>query len=84
MSSSPPISLSTSETDNASLGGTGYTSDILTDSLLYAEHARSGAGGNTNQPLNPSIDDIRLAVQARTESASVPKEVSAHSYVFLP
>ncbi|GAA5846898.1 hypothetical protein JCM3766R1_000834 [Sporobolomyces carnicolor] len=71
-----------------------YTSDILTDSLLYAEHARAGntaSGGagagnnntttnstsgasNANLPLTPSIDDIRLAVQARTESASVPKE----------
>lgn len=55
-----------------------YTSDILTDSLLYAEHARAAVAGNNNnsnqQSLNPSIDDIRLAVQARTESAQVPKE----------
>ncbi|GAA5886293.1 hypothetical protein JCM16303_003753 [Sporobolomyces ruberrimus] len=50
-----------------------YTSDILTDSLLYAEHARTGSS-NQNAPLVPSIDDIRLAVQARTESATVPKE----------
>ncbi|GAA5956707.1 hypothetical protein JCM3765_005713 [Sporobolomyces pararoseus] len=53
-----------------------YTSDILTDSLLYAEHARAATSGNASnqQPLTPSIDDIRLAVQARTESAQVPKE----------
>ncbi|GAA5944483.1 uncharacterized protein JCM15063_006378 [Sporobolomyces koalae] len=62
-----------------------YTSDILTDSLMYAEHARSAnngqaATGGANPSaaaggaLVPSIDDVRLAVQARTESASVPKE----------
>ncbi|GAA6023510.1 hypothetical protein JCM11491_006608 [Sporobolomyces phaffii] len=55
-----------------------YTSDILTDSLLYAEHARASSStavaGGSQQPLVPSIDDIRLAVQARTESAQVPKE----------
>ncbi|GAA5900265.1 hypothetical protein JCM5296_003025 [Sporobolomyces johnsonii] len=49
-----------------------YTSDVLTDSLMYAEHAR--AGSSSTAPVTPSIDDIRLAVQARTESAQVPKE----------
>ncbi|GAA5927446.1 hypothetical protein JCM3775_005986 [Rhodotorula graminis] len=49
-----------------------YTSDILTDSLLYAEHARSGS--SSTAPVVPSIEDVRLAVQARTEGAQVPKE----------
>ncbi|KAM0748221.1 TFIID-31kDa-domain-containing protein [Meredithblackwellia eburnea MCA 4105] len=49
-----------------------YTTDILTDSLVYAEHARSGTGNTTS--LVPSLDDVRLAVQARTDGASVPKE----------
>ncbi|GJN89917.1 hypothetical protein Rhopal_002906-T1 [Rhodotorula paludigena] len=49
-----------------------YTSDILSDSLMYAEHARAGA--SSSAALTPSLDDIRLAVQARTEGAQVPKE----------
>lgn len=53
---------------------TGYTSDILSDSLMYAEHAR--AGSNSTAPVVPSVDDVRLAVQARTEGAQLPKEVS--------
>lgn len=57
----------------------GYTSDVLTDSLVYAEHARTGqatssSAGSANT-LTPSMDDVRLAVQARTEGASVPKEL---------
>jgi transcription initiation factor TFIID subunit 9B len=51
----------------------GYTSDILTDSLMYAEHAR--AGSTSTAPIVPSVDDVRLAVQARTEGAQLPKEV---------
>ena len=54
----------------------GYTTDILTDSLLYAEHARPVSTTSAAQPLVPSLDDIRLAVQARTDGANVPKEVS--------
>ncbi|KWU47597.1 transcription factor TAFII-31, partial [Rhodotorula sp. JG-1b] len=50
-----------------------YTSDILTDSLMYAEHAR--AGSTSTAPIVPSVDDVRLAVQARTEGAQLPKEV---------
>lgn len=55
----------------------GYTTDVLTDSLLYAEHARSGQTSTTSSiaPVVPSLDDIRLAVQARTEGSVVPKEV---------
>ncbi|GAA5868806.1 hypothetical protein JCM3774_003902 [Rhodotorula dairenensis] len=49
-----------------------YTSDVLTDSLMYAEHAR--AGSNSTAPIVPSVDDVRLAVQARTEGAQLPKE----------
>lgn len=52
---------------------TGYTSDVLTDSLLYAEHAR--AGSTSTAPVVPSVEDVRLAVQARAEGAQVPKEV---------
>ncbi|KAI5475770.1 hypothetical protein MNV49_000859 [Pseudohyphozyma bogoriensis] len=47
-----------------------YTSDILTDSLMYAEHARSG----TAAALTPSLDDVKMAVQARVEGGVVPKE----------
>ena len=54
---------------------TGYTSDVLSDSLLYAEHARTVASNIPAQNLVPSLDDVRIAVQARTEGASVPKEV---------
>lgn len=61
----------------------GYTTDILQDSLIYAEHAKAGqvtigaaaTALAANTPLVPSLDDIRLAVQARTEGASVTKEV---------
>lgn len=60
----------------------GYTSDILTDSLLYAEHARSGS--SSTAPIVPSIDDVRLAVQARTEGAQVPKEVRLALSTRLP
>ncbi|GAA6041862.1 hypothetical protein JCM8097_004512 [Rhodosporidiobolus ruineniae] len=65
-----------------------YTGDVLTDSLMYAEHARGaaaqaaagggggaaagGAGGAAQ--ITPTLDDLRLAVQARTEGAQVPKE----------
>ncbi|BGP38889.1 Transcription initiation factor TFIID subunit 9 [Rhodotorula kratochvilovae] len=49
-----------------------YTSDILTDSLMYAEHARSSSASTA--PIVPTVDDVRLAVQARTEGAQVPKE----------
>lgn len=51
----------------------GYTTDILSDSLMYAEHAKSG--DSKAQQLVPSLDDIRLAIQARTDGASVSKEV---------
>ncbi|KAL8283602.1 hypothetical protein RQP46_005397 [Phenoliferia psychrophenolica] len=50
-----------------------YTSDILSDSLVYAEHAKQGTGASTAN-LVPSLEDVRLAVQARTEGGSVPKE----------
>ncbi|ORY91760.1 transcription initiation factor IID, 31kD subunit-domain-containing protein [Leucosporidium creatinivorum] len=50
-----------------------YTTDVLTDSLMYAEHAKSGSTATTAN-ITPSLDDVRLAVQARTEGASVPKE----------
>ncbi|GAA5825667.1 hypothetical protein JCM3770_005987 [Rhodotorula araucariae] len=49
-----------------------YTTDILTDSLMYAEHARATSASTA--PVVPSVDDVRLAVQARTEGAQVPKE----------
>lgn len=53
---------------------------------MYAEHARgagtggaaaAGAGGGAGAAgqVTPSLEDIRLAVQARTEGAQVPKEV---------
>jgi len=60
---------------------TGYTTDVLTDSLMYAEHAKSGSN-TTAASITPSLDDVRLAVQARTEGASVPKEV--RYILFLP
>lgn len=40
---------------------------------MYAEHAKSG--DSKAQQLVPSLDDIRLAIQARTDGASVSKEV---------
>ncbi|GAA5906897.1 hypothetical protein JCM6882_006860 [Rhodosporidiobolus microsporus] len=57
-----------------------YTGDVLSDSLMYAEHARSGASGaggaagGAAAAVVPSLEDVRLAVQARTEGAQVPKE----------
>lgn len=51
----------------------GYTSEVLSDSLLYAEHAKSGPPGGQ---VVPSLDDVRLAVQARKEGSCVSKEVS--------
>ncbi|GAA5834216.1 hypothetical protein JCM11251_000573 [Rhodosporidiobolus azoricus] len=53
-----------------------YTGDVLNDSLMYAEHARGGAAGSgaAGAPVVPSLEDVRLAVQARTEGAQVPKE----------
>lgn len=56
-------------------GNAGYTTDILTDALMYAEHARSGQPNPPVTAATPSLDDVRLAVQARTEGAQVPKEV---------
>ncbi|KAK4704151.1 transcription initiation factor TFIID subunit 9B, partial [Phenoliferia sp. Uapishka_3] len=56
------------------LDATGYTSDILTDSLIYAEHAKQGTNSSLAN-LVPSLDDVRLAVQARTDGATVPKEL---------
>ncbi|GAA6018400.1 hypothetical protein JCM10207_000879 [Rhodosporidiobolus poonsookiae] len=53
-----------------------YTTDILTDALMYADHAR--AGSSSTAPVVPSLDDLRLAVQARTEGAQVPKEFLLH------
>lgn len=61
---------------------TGYTTDVLTDSLMYAEHAKSGSNTNTAN-ITPSLDDVRLAVQARTEGASVPKEVRPFTLYLL-
>lgn len=69
----------------------GYTTDILNDSLVYAEHARNGlptssgaaAAAIASQPLIPSLDDIRLAVQARTEGSSVSKEVSCQLFTII-
>ncbi|GAA5982009.1 hypothetical protein JCM11641_006830 [Rhodosporidiobolus odoratus] len=49
-----------------------YTGDVLQDAIMYAEHARPSQGG---QQVTPALEDIRLAVQARTEGAQVPKEV---------
>lgn len=43
---------------------------------MYAEHAKSGSNPTTAN-ITPSLDDVRLAVQARTEGASVPKEVNS-------
>ena len=65
-------------------GRIGYTTDILTDSLLYAEHARPTSNTSAAQPLIPSLDDIKLAVQARTDGANVPKEVSKLSSTTSP
>lgn len=48
---------------------------MLTDSLMYAEHAKSGTGAG----VSPSLDDVRLAVQARKEGSQVSKEVSITS-----
>jgi transcription initiation factor TFIID subunit 9B len=42
---------------------------------MYAEHAKAGSSGANLSNLVPSLDDVRLAVQARTEGATVPKEV---------
>ncbi|KAK4056526.1 Transcription initiation factor TFIID subunit 9 [Microbotryomycetes sp. JL221] len=63
-----------------------YTTDILTDSLLYADHARGATGPNPNPNVAPagslgvvpSLDDVRMAVQARTEGSVVPKEFLLH------
>ena len=48
----------------------GYTSQVLSDALVYSEHA--GRGGTVN------VDDVKLAVQSRVGwefGGKVPKEV---------
>lgn len=59
--------------------GAGYTTDILTDALVYAEHGRSATATGA---IVPSLDDIRLAVQTRTEGAKMPKEVRSTVRLF--
>ena len=45
-----------------------YTVDILSDALVYAEHA-----GRAHAAHGPDVEDVRLAVQAKVEhSMSVP------------
>lgn len=49
----------------------GYTAQVLTDALVYAEHA--------GRPGNLQMDDVTLAVQSRVGwefGGRVPKEVS--------
>ncbi|CAH7675252.1 transcription initiation factor TFIID subunit 9 [Phakopsora pachyrhizi] len=39
-----------------------YTSDILSDAIVYAEHA-----GRAHAAHGPNVEDVRLAVQAKVE-----------------
>lgn len=51
----------------------GYTSQVLQDALVYADHAASRQGGS-----NLSIDDVQLAIQSRVNysfSQPPPKEM---------
>lgn len=51
--------------------------DILSDALVYAEHA-----GRAHAAHGPDVEDVRLAVQAKVEhsmSGPMSKEVSAAS-----
>lgn len=51
----------------------GYTSQVLQDALVYADHAASRQGGS-----NVSIDDVQLAIQSRVNysfSQPPPKEM---------
>ncbi|BGP14886.1 hypothetical protein JCM10213_003758 [Rhodosporidiobolus nylandii] len=50
-----------------------YTGDVLQDAIMYAEHAKAGSA-QPGQTVTPGLEDVRLAVQARTEGAQVPKE----------
>ncbi|KAI3623359.1 TAF9 [Malassezia furfur] len=50
-----------------------YTSQVLQDALVYADHAASRQGGS-----NVSIDDVQLAIQSRVNysfSQPPPKEM---------
>jgi hypothetical protein len=52
----------------------GYTTDILSDALLYADHSRAGGSAQ-----GPSLDDVQLAIQAKVNhefTQPMPKEVS--------
>lgn len=52
-----------------------YTSQVLSDALVYAEHA--------GRPNKVELDDVVLGVQARVGwefGGRIPKEVYVHSY----
>lgn len=54
----------------------GYTTQVLQDALVYADHASSRQGGS-----NISIDDVQLAIQSRVNYSFTqppPKEVRTH------
>lgn len=51
----------------------GYTVDILSDAMVYADHA-----GRAQAVHGPDVEDVRLAVQAKVEhsmSGPMSKEV---------
>ncbi|KAK9449315.1 transcription initiation factor IID, 31kD subunit-domain-containing protein [Limtongia smithiae] len=57
-----------------------YTAQVLEDSLVYADHARAGANPSTGTAANTAltVDDVRLAVQARVRhqfKPAPPKEM---------
>lgn len=57
-----------------------YTHDVLSDALVYADHASSRQGGT-----QISLEDVQLAVQSRVNysfTTPPPKEVSI-PYPFL-
>lgn len=56
----------------------GYTSQILQDALVYADHAAARQGGN-----HVSIDDVQLAIQSRVNYSFTqppPKEVRSMAH----
>lgn len=54
-----------------------YTSDVLQDAMVYADHAGPGPASRA-APTTVSLDDVQLAVQSRVNysfTPAPPKEV---------
>ncbi|GAA94224.1 uncharacterized protein L969DRAFT_45844 [Mixia osmundae IAM 14324] len=54
-----------------------YTTEILTDALVYADHAHRGLGASSAANLTPDLADVRMALKAKLEhsmSSAWPKE----------